>query len=111
VRRICPSCQEGSRLSKEQRARYPELSVSYRGRGCRSCRQTGFSGRVGLFELLVVDEPMRAAIASRGSSDALRQLALQRGMRTMRSDGLLKVQQGLTTLDEIERVVPPDVRA
>jgi len=109
VRRICPHCQEGSRLPAELRKRYPELTVTYRGRGCRSCRQTGFAGRVGVFELLVVDEPMRAKIASKCTSDALKTLAVERGMRPMRADGLLKVQQGLTTLDELNRVVPDDV--
>ena len=111
VRRICPNCQEGSRLSKEQRARYPELTVSYRGRGCRACRQSGFLGRLGVFELFLVDEELRAKITSGCSSTALRDLAISRGMRTMRADGLLKVQQGLTTLEELDRVVPPEVKA
>ena len=109
VRRICPSCQEGSRSSKELRERYPELTVLYRGRGCLACRQTGCSGRVGIFELLVVGEPMKAKIASKCPSEALKSLAVKNGMRTMRSDGLLKVQQGLTTLEELDRVVPPDL--
>ncbi|MBI3083471.1 MAG: type II/IV secretion system protein [Candidatus Omnitrophica bacterium] len=111
VRRVCPDCQEGSRLTKEQRARYPELTVSYRGRGCRACRQSGFLGRIGVFELFLVDEELRAKIASGCSSAALRELAISRGMRTMRADGLPKVQQGLTTLEELDRVVPPEVKA
>jgi type II secretory ATPase GspE/PulE/Tfp pilus assembly ATPase PilB-like protein len=109
VRRICPKCQEGSRLPKELQMRYPGLSVVYRGRGCRHCRQTGFAGRLGVFELLVVDEPMRAQVGLRAPSHSLKSLAVEHGMKTMRSDGLLKVQQGLTTLEELERVVPPDL--
>ena len=111
VRRICPECQEGSRPPAELRKKYPKLTVMYRGRGCRACRKTGYAGRVGLFELLVVDDPMKAKLASVCSTDELKHLALERGMRTMRSDGLLKVQQGLTTLDEMDRVVPVDVAA
>ncbi len=106
VRRICPDCQEGSRPPKELRARYPELTVLYRGRGCRLCRQSGFRGRLGVFELLVVDEPVKAQIVSTVSSESLKALAVQRGMRTMRADGLLKVQQGLTSIEELDRVVP-----
>ncbi len=111
VRRICPSCQEGQRLSPDLQKRYPELTVTYHGRGCHACRSTGFSGRLGVFELLVVDELMRSKIIVQRSSDALRSLAVQQGMRTMRADGLQKVQHGLTTLEELDRVVPPDVVA
>lgn len=108
VRRICPDCQEGSRLPQDLRKKYPELTVTYRGRGCHRCRQTGYLGRVGVFELFLVDESMREPITAKRSSDDLRTLALKRGMRTMRQDGLAKVQQGITTLDELDRVVPPD---
>ena len=109
VRRICPQCQEGSRLPKSLQERYPELTMVYRGRGCQGCRQTGFNGRVGVFELLVIDDVMQAKVALRCASRDLKALAVERGLRTMRSDGLLKVQQGLTTLEELDRVVPPDL--
>ena len=109
VRRVCPRCQEGSRPSKELRARYPDITMTVRGRGCQRCRNTGYLGRLGVFELFLVDEPMKAKIASKCSSDVLKTLAVQAGMRTMRSDGLLKVQQGVTTLEELDRVVPPDL--
>ncbi len=108
VRRICPNCQEGSRLPQELASKYPELTVMYRGRGCPRCRDTGFFGRVGIFELFVVNEPMQVQIAARCPSPTLKALATQQGMRTMRADGMWKVQQGLTTLEELERVVPPD---
>ncbi len=111
VRRICLSCQEGSRPPKEIKERYPELTVLYRGRGCHACRQTGYTGRIGVFELLLVDEAMKPKIASTCASNELKALAVEHGMRTMRSDGLLKVQQGLTTLEELDRVVPPELNA
>ncbi len=109
VRRICPQCQEGKRPSPEIKARYPELTVLYRGRGCRSCRETGFAGRVGVFELFLIDEAIRAKVASKATSDVLRAAAVASGMRPMRADGLQKVQEGLTTLEELDRVVPSDL--
>jgi type IV pilus assembly protein PilB len=108
VRRICPHCQEGSRPDPELRKRHPTLSVVYRGRGCRFCRKTGFLGRIGISELFRVDEQAKALIASKRPSDELRRKALARGMRSMREDGLLKVQQGLSSLEEVDRVVPAE---
>ncbi len=109
VRRICAQCQEGSRPSLKLRQRFPDLTVLYRGRGCAACRQTGFQGRLGIFELLLATESFREPITSRASSDVLKRLAIQHGMRTMRADGLLKAQQGLTALDELDRVVPAEL--
>ncbi|PIQ83220.1 MAG: type II secretion system protein GspE [Candidatus Omnitrophica bacterium CG11_big_fil_rev_8_21_14_0_20_63_9] len=109
VRRICHNCQEGGRPSAEQKRHNPALTVVYHGRGCHACRQTGYAGRVGVYELLVADDTIRAQVTSHATSDTLRRLAVERGMRTMRSDGLMKVQQGLTTLEELDRVVPRDV--
>ena len=111
VRRICPECQEGSRLPAEQRAQYPELSVTYRSRGCRNCKQTGFIGRLGIFELFTVNQPVQQHIAAKASTDTLKRLAHEQGMRTMRGDGLIKVQHGQTTLEELDRVVPPELPA
>ena len=111
VRRVCPHCQEGSRPSAAVKTRYPKLTVVYRGQGCRKCRHTGFLGRLGVFELFIVDESLRAKIGAKGSSHELRALAIHAGMRTMRADGLLKVQQGLTTLEELDRVIPQDAAA
>ena len=108
VRKICPHCQEGGRPPKALTDQYPQLTVLYRGRGCRRCLQTGFLGRVGVFEFLIVEGAVQAQITSKVASEALHTLAIQHGMRTMRADGLLKVQQGLTTLDELDRVVPPN---
>ncbi len=106
VRRICADCQEGRRLPDDLRRRYPQLSVTYRGRGCRKCRQSGYVGRLGVFEVVQVTDALRAAISGKAASDVLRVQAQRDGMRTMREDGLAKVQQGLTTLEELDRVVP-----
>ncbi len=109
VRRICAQCQEGARLPEPLRAKYPELTVAYRGRGCRACRTTGFTGRIAIGELFVISDSIRPRIAQRTSTDILTVLAREQGMRTMRADGLLKVQQGLTTIEELDRVVPADL--
>jgi type II secretory ATPase GspE/PulE/Tfp pilus assembly ATPase PilB-like protein len=85
-----------------------EPAVRYEPRGCRLCHQRGYQGRVGLFELFRIEAQTRTLIVQRASADALRQLALRAGMRTMRQDGLGKVAQGLTSPDEVDRVVPED---
>jgi len=83
VRLICPSCQ-GSR--------------------CQECRQTGYKGRTAIFEFLVLDDEIRALILKHASSGEIAKLARSKGMRTLREDGMEKVKQGLTTVDEVMRV-------
>jgi type IV pilus assembly protein PilB len=109
LRRICTHCRQEQPFPAEAKERHPNLTALFRGRGCRFCRQAGFSGRIGVFELFRIDEQAKAAIAARRPSDELKRLALSGGMRTMRDDGMLKVQQGLTTLDELDRVVPVEL--
>jgi len=75
-----------------------------RGGGCSECRGTGYRGRVGIFELLVVTRDLREAIARGARSSELRELALRDGMMSLRSDGLAKVVAGLTTIEEVLRV-------
>ena len=98
--------QEGRRADPALTARHPQLTVVTHGRGCRFCRQTGFQGRLGVFEVLTVAEPVAAAVAARAPLDVLRRVSYEAGLHSMREDGLLKVQQGLTTLEELDRVVP-----
>jgi type II secretory ATPase GspE/PulE/Tfp pilus assembly ATPase PilB-like protein len=106
LRRVCQHCQEGHRPEPSLKARYPQLTVVTRGRGCRFCRQTGFQGRFGVFEVFTVAQAVASAIAARAPIEELRRLAGAAGMRSMREDGMAKVQQGLTTLEELDRVVP-----
>jgi len=91
VRVICDKCKE-----KE--------SGSYRGKGCAQCKETGFVGRTGIFELLVINEELRKLVDAKCSSDEIRKKAIQIGMKTLREDGLVKVNQGLTTPEEVSRV-------
>lgn len=73
------------------------------GRGCPNCRETGYRG-VGVFELLMVDDPVRAKIQDRSNASEIRDVALTRGMQLLRDDGVAKIQQGLTTVEEVSRV-------
>ncbi len=108
VRRVCPECAEPCLASPEQlkqlgleQDREVELR---RSRGCDNCLQTGFYGRVGLFELLQVDEPVAALILEGADARAIRNSALERGLVTLRADGVRKVLQGVTTPEEVMRV-------
>ncbi len=73
----------------------------YRGKGCEACRGTGYEGRIGMFEVLVMDEEIKKAIMKNQEASSIAELAKSRGMRTMLEDGLEKVKVGLTTLDEV----------
>ena len=76
-----------------------------KGAGCPSCRGTGFRGRVGLFELLTIDDSMREAIVRNAPRAELRKLGEESGMRPMQHDGWQKIEAGLTTVEEVLRVV------
>jgi type IV pilus assembly protein PilB len=108
VRRICPNCRQQVR-PKEQIAEHLAMhgiaadQVS-EGKGCEKCRDTGYLGRVGLYELLPLDDMLRDRIASNPSVTEFRRLCVERGMVTLREDGFRKVGQGLTTVDEVLRV-------
>jgi len=107
IRCICPACKEEYRPATEK---IKEAGLSdeeikgkkfYRGRGCPQCNESGYKGRSGIFELLVLDEGLRSLIVERAPVSELRALAIKNGMRTLREDGLLKVFSGKTTLDEL----------
>jgi general secretion pathway protein E/type IV pilus assembly protein PilB len=83
----------------------------WHGTGCRSCRNTGFRGRSGIYELMVTTEKIREMCAERVNSLVIRQQALKEGMLTLRQDGWRKVLAGLTTLDEVARVTAGDIIA
>jgi hypothetical protein len=74
--------------------------------GCPACRGTGYRGRTGIFELRVVDDELRDAVTRRAGAGQLRRLALERGMRPLRADGWRQVVSGVTTVEEVRRVVP-----
>lgn len=107
VRRICLSCRERVVADPSwQQAMGGDAgdSFTWRGVGCAACRGTGYRGRIGIYELLVLDEELRAEVLLRRGAEALRQLAIRKGMRTLREDGVRQVMAGLTTTEEILRV-------
>ncbi len=108
VRKICPECRERYRPDSGAVALLAQQPVGQvvleRGRGCGACRNTGYRGRTGVFELLVVTEEMKRQLVKTPSAGALRELAVGQGMVTLRRDGWRKVQAGITTLEEVLRV-------
>jgi len=118
VRRICMKCIISYTLSaKEAEDLKKEIDVSkflnlkdmaeirfYKGKGCDSCNQSGYTGRIGIFEVLEVRDNIRDLISSRANADQIRKVAITNGMTTMFEDGLNKAISGKTTLEEIFRV-------
>ena len=112
VRVICEHCRTMEAPSPEQiqmtrrwSAELPDRLA--RGVGCSRCRGTGFQGRLGVFELLFVDESVREQIVNYHSRGVVAEAAREAGMRSMLDDGWSKVREGLTTIDEVLRVVQP----
>jgi len=110
VRRICSNCREQIEVSEEQLAHlgYEEREdvqqlKFFRGRGCDVCNNTGYKGRIGLFELMIMNDEMRNMILNKCTTDELRDIACQNGMVTLRASGEEFIQQGITTADEVIR--------
>jgi len=120
VRKICPHC------SKPYRPREDELKAAgvklsslgenvrfYHGQGCEQCQNTGYLGRTGLFEILMVQAGsgnIQRALEAGASTTTIREAARKDGMRTLRDEGILKVVQGVTTLVEVVRVTQEESR-
>jgi len=107
VRRICEHCKEEYPADDAERALLglAEGTVLHRGAGCDKCVGTGYSGRTGVFELLVMDEKIRRLVFERARSQSVRYAALERGFVTLAERGKQLVQAGVTTVSELERVV------
>jgi type IV pilus assembly protein PilB len=107
VRRICEHCRAEA-VPKEDEARALELGDEgpfYRGRGCDHCRGTGYYGRTSVFEIMVVNDAIAAAITRRETAGEIRHLAHSLGMRNLRDDAVQKAKEGMTTLEEVVRAV------
>ncbi len=109
VRRICLDCRVEYRPDPQVVSlltrRIGERTEVHRGLGCPACRNTGYRGRVGLFELLHLTEPLKELVGRGADAGALQRAATEEGMRTMRDDGWAKVQDGSTTIEEVIRVL------
>ena len=109
VRRICSYCKEpiDTQQATLTAAGFTEAEARgvrlFRGKGCERCNNTGHKGRVGLYEIMVVEDEMKEMILAGASSFELRQRAVQKGMITLRRSGLEKIRQGLTTIEEVVR--------
>jgi len=114
VRCICSTCKEVYEPSDEEKNVVEgvlpgsDVKALYRGVGCENCNNTGYQGRVGIFELLVTNEELREMILRNVSSVHLKQKAREIGMKTLREDGFTKVINGVTTLSEVLRVTQAD---
>lgn len=116
VRKICDMCKTTITESTEELKKHlPEEAIKkhfgdtaeltlYKGKGCKICHNTGYNGRLGVFEVLEVSKDIRQLISERKDSDEINQKALEEGMTTMLDDGLDKVKKGLTTIEEVVRV-------
>jgi len=111
VRRLC-SCHNEIPASPEYASRLLEAGIAapprtqHVPRGCEICEGTGFKGRVGIYEMLLLDDAIRSAVRSGGRNEDIRTLARHNGMKLMQEFALARVRDGLTTLDEVQRVVP-----
>ena len=110
VRRVCKSCKAEMKSSDSEVAALipPDVKSVWKGKGCDDCRGTGYKGRQGVFELLVVDEAMRDMILRREGANRLKKYALDHGMKTLRDDGWDRVRAGVTTAEEVLRITKAD---
>jgi general secretion pathway protein E/type IV pilus assembly protein PilB len=115
VRRLCASCKQPGKLSETDLRALNLESGRLAGAqvmkaiGCEECRQTGYKGRMGIFEIFVIDDNVRHMINNRRSTLMLRQQARELGMRTLREDGVRKVLAGLTSAEEVISITLGDV--
>jgi len=112
VRTICPECAAVVGYPIDYLAdlgvTFPPNMKFYRGTGCDACRQTGYQGRLAIYEICVITEPLRRMIMQKRDGGELKQCAVQQGMETLRQDGWRRVAQGKTTIEEVVRVTQTD---
>jgi len=111
VRKICQKCRVSEEvplasLDEQIRKHLPKKTTLqvYKGKGCPVCHMTGYTGRVGIFEVMEIDENIREAAVAKKSSQEIQAVAIKGGMKTMLEDGIEKVKQGITSIEELLRV-------
>jgi type IV pilus assembly protein PilB len=108
VRKICPKCKKKYKVPEKMRDYIKRSGIKsknfYHGVGCEACRDSGYIGRVGIYEMLVIDDALRNMINKDSSVNSMRQVFHKSGSHTLFDDGLVKVNQGLTTIEEVLRV-------
>ena len=107
VRRICKDCKEPDKVPVQTlvRAGMPEEQAKnitcYKGKGCQTCSDTGYKGRIALYEVMPIGEEVRELILQGASSDEIKKRAMDAGMQTLRKSGLVKIAEGVTTIEEV----------
>ncbi len=117
VRQICPNCKEAYTATRESLMRYGfpvpddlgaetggEITL-FRGKGCEQCKGTGYKGRTGVHELMVMSDEIKDKVLEKSPSHILRQLAMKNGMKTLQDDAVQKILMGITSVDEVLRVI------
>jgi len=108
VRMICPSCKQSyapsAEVIKDIGLELPANPKFYKGSGCKACKNTGYKSRMGIFEMLMLNDKIRDMILAKTSSSQIKRVAQEFGMKTLREDGIIKVLAGVTTIDEVMRV-------
>jgi len=110
ARTICAECREGYEVAEESLVPYGHIPTGcgaytlFRGKGCPACNFTGMKGRVALYEMMPMTQPIRDLIAKSSSTDEIRRVAREEGMVSLREAGLRRVIEGVTSVDEMLRV-------
>jgi len=112
ARQLCEKCKQAYTPEESElieagyaESRIPDLGVFFRPSGCQSCSNTGYRGRIGLYEVMPMTEEIERLAVERASSETVKRVAIEQGMYTLRDDGLHKAASGLTSIEEIARVV------
>ena len=116
VRKICTECRISEEVKEHEIMNHVKQTVLkkifptktlrvYKGKGCPVCHNTGYEGRIGIYEVMVITDKIRDAITSKMDASHIEKLAIDEGMQSMLIEGLMKVKEGVTTLDEIMRVI------
>lgn len=107
VRTICPRCKAGFSPSAEllEDLGLKEKITLYKGKGCKECKESGYLGRIGIFELFTTTDESKKLIIGKASAGEIRKVAVAGGMTTLYQDGLEKVKKGITTAEELKRVI------
>jgi general secretion pathway protein E len=115
IRIICPDCRAGYSPPQEELGklglaiRNGKGKTFYRGQGCTSCMNTGYRGRTGIYEVLVLDDEIRTLILSKTDANTIKNRAVEKGMTTLKQDGAMKITRGVTTTEEVLRVTQDEI--
>ncbi len=112
ARKLCERCKEAYKPEQNELLEagypewlWPEITELHRAAGCAACSNTGYRGRIGLYEVMPMSEEIERLTVERGSAEQIRTIALQQGMISLRDDGLEKTRMGITSIEEVARVV------